>query len=138
VNPAPNDPGDYVGFERVYFGVQVRQEAHGTARDGRRDEIQIAVSPAILDETCRVLRDKFHFSEARIAETRALIEACTVLVHPKARLNVITEDSDDDRILECAVESGSDTIVPGTKTCSAGVGIRTSGSCRLRSFWRQG
>jgi uncharacterized protein len=62
-----------------------------------------------------VLRDKFHFSEARIAETRALIEACTVLVHPKARVNVITEDSDDDRILECAVESGSDTIVTGDK-----------------------
>jgi uncharacterized protein len=78
-----------------------------------RDEIQIAVSPAILDETCRVLRDKFDFSEARIAETRALIEACTV--HPKARLNVITEDPNDDRILECAVESGSDTIVTGDK-----------------------
>jgi predicted nucleic acid-binding protein len=44
-----------------------------------------------------------------------LIAACTVLVHPKAGLNVITEDPDDNRILECAGESGSDTIVTGDK-----------------------
>ena len=35
------------------------------------------------------------------------------MVTPTESLNVVTEDPDDDRILECAVASGSDVIVTG-------------------------
>lgn len=65
-----------------------------------RGEIEIAVSQAIIDETIGVLRDKFGFSKERLSETRAVIEACTIMVTPKAKLTVISEDEPDNRILE--------------------------------------
>ena len=78
-----------------------------------RGEIEIAVSQAIIDETLSVLRDKFAFSRKRLDETRAVIEACTIMVTPTTKLNVIPEDESDNRILECALESGSDFIITG-------------------------
>ena len=68
-----------------------------------REEIEIAVSQAIIDETLGVLRDKFAFSRERLDETRAVIEACTTMVAPTTKLNVIPEDESDNRILECAI-----------------------------------
>jgi uncharacterized protein len=78
-------------------------------------EIQLMISDDILNETLRVMREKFNLPDERIAKAKEYIGGCTERVHPKARLTVITEDPDDDRILECAVESGSDTIVTGDK-----------------------
>lgn len=78
-----------------------------------KKEVQVAISQPILDETLRVLREKFKMPPERLQEAEALIRSCTVMVEPKTRLNVITEDEPDNRILECAVESGSDTIVTG-------------------------
>ena len=37
------------------------------------------------------------------------------MVAPTQTLNVIAEDPDDDRVLECAVASGSDVIVTGDR-----------------------
>ena len=39
----------------------------------------------------------------------------TRLVTPSQTLNIIGEDPDDNRILECAAEAGSDVIVSGDK-----------------------
>jgi putative PIN family toxin of toxin-antitoxin system len=83
-------------------------------------EIDIAVSQPIINETVRVLRDKFGFSSAKLEEARTMIEACTTMITPTKTLSIISEDEPDNsedepdnRILECAVESGSDTIVSG-------------------------
>jgi predicted nucleic acid-binding protein len=56
----------------------------------RKGEINLTVSAAILDEMAEMLQ-------------RAV------------QLDVIKEDPDDNRILECAVASGSDYIVSGDK-----------------------
>jgi len=37
------------------------------------------------------------------------------MITPTQSLNVIAEDPDDDKIIECAVASGSDVIVTGDK-----------------------
>ena len=60
-----------------------------------------------------MLGDKFAFSRVRLDETRAVIENCTIMVTPTTKLNVIPEDESDNRILECALESGSDFIITG-------------------------
>jgi len=39
----------------------------------------------------------------------------THLVTPSQTLNIIKEDPEDNRILECAAEAGSDVIVSGDK-----------------------
>ena len=80
-----------------------------------KQDIQVAISQPILDETLRVLREKFKMAPDRLREAEALIRSCTVMVAPVMQLDVITEDEPDNRILECAVESGSDTVVTGDK-----------------------
>ena len=76
-------------------------------------EIEIAISQPIMDETTRVLRDKFGRSEERLAETEEWIRSFTRLVVPKQALDVIKEDPPDNRILECAEAAFSEFIVSG-------------------------
>jgi uncharacterized protein len=79
----------------------------------RKGEIILTVSEAILDEIADVLARKFKFTPERLAVSRKFITDVARTVHPSTRLNVIKEDPDDDRILECAVAAGSDYIVSG-------------------------
>jgi putative PIN family toxin of toxin-antitoxin system len=76
-------------------------------------EIDVAISQPILDEVLRILRQKFKRSEADLAEAEERIRSFTQMVTPTDSLNVVVEDPDDNRILECAVASGSDVIVTG-------------------------
>jgi predicted nucleic acid-binding protein len=62
-----------------------------------------------------VLGKKFGKTGEELLEVEALIRAATHEVTPTRTLNVIQEDPDDNRILECAVEAGSDVIVSGDK-----------------------
>jgi putative PIN family toxin of toxin-antitoxin system len=71
-------------------------------------EIGIATSEPIPNETLRVLHEKFNWLAADLEAARNLILTCTQLVHPRQKLAVITEDPSDNRILECALESGAD------------------------------
>jgi len=78
--------------------------------------IRIDISDAIMAELMRVLREDFawdgyrlHFMQQRLLELEI-----TKRVQPKQALKVI-DDPDDDRILECAVEAGSEFIVTNDK-----------------------
>jgi putative PIN family toxin of toxin-antitoxin system len=79
----------------------------GLARAG---SIRMDVSDAILDEPITVLRDDFHWDGYRMKFARLELERLGNLVAPKMILNV-TVDPDDNRIVECAVEAGSDFLV---------------------------
>jgi predicted nucleic acid-binding protein len=48
-----------------------------------------------------------------LAEDRAYIEACTVRVVSTERLHVVTDDEDDNRVLECAVAGECEYVVTG-------------------------
>jgi predicted nucleic acid-binding protein len=64
----------------------------------------------------RVLRrPKFGWSDDRIARAINQISAFTEHVEPKHRVNVVTEDLTDNRIIECAAASGSEYLVSGDK-----------------------
>ena len=78
-------------------------------------EIEIAISQPLIDEVRRVLRDKFGPSEEAVREAEAWIHSFTRLVAPKQMLDIIIEDPDDNGILECAAEAGSQYIVSGDK-----------------------
>ena len=77
--------------------------------------IRIDISDAILDETIRVLRDKFGWDGYRLHDARLRMASFTNRVTPAQTLDVIKEDPPDNRILECAVEAGSDYIVTWDK-----------------------
>ena len=94
----------------VYGGTPLRL-LH-LAIDG---DLDVAVSQPILDETLRILREKFGWSEERVHGATALIVGFARQVSPPQNLNVIKEDEPDNRILECAAEAGSEYIVSGDK-----------------------
>jgi len=83
----------------------------GIARIGT---IRIDTSDAILTETIAVLRDKFDWSGYRLHFARLELQKLANVVEP-ARTFKVVDDPDDDRILECAVEAGSDFIVTQDK-----------------------
>jgi putative PIN family toxin of toxin-antitoxin system len=78
-------------------------------------EIEIAISQPIIDETIRILKDKFGWSTADLGGVLSVIRSCTTFVTPTDRLEVVDSDADDNRIVECAVASGSSVIVTGDK-----------------------
>jgi len=76
--------------------------------------IHLAVSDDILDEVTRVLRrEKFGWPEAEIDRALAQISLFAEHVEPKQRIDAITEDPTDNRIIECAVASRSEYLVTG-------------------------
>jgi putative PIN family toxin of toxin-antitoxin system len=84
----------------------------GMARAGI---FRIDVSDAILDELLTVLRDDFRWDGYRLHFGREQIANMANRVVPRQRLDIIKEDPDDNRILECAVEAKSDFIVSADK-----------------------
>ena len=79
----------------------------GMARAGI---IRVDTSDAILDETIGVLRDKFGWDGYRLRFARLELLKLANRVEPKQKLTA-ADDPDDDRVLECALEAGSDFII---------------------------
>ena len=82
------------------------------AKDGVLD---VAVSPAILAETQRVLRGKFNWPESALENVKSILESYTQMVTPTEAISAVQDDPDDNRILECAKASGSDAIITRDK-----------------------
>jgi putative PIN family toxin of toxin-antitoxin system len=76
-------------------------------------EINLTTSQAILDEMADVLVRKFDATPEEVVEAKQIIGVAARTVQPAVQLDVIKDDPDDDRILECAVSAGSDYIVTG-------------------------
>jgi hypothetical protein len=86
-----------------------------------------------------VLRDKFKRAPEELAGDRAYIEACTVRVVPTERLNVVPDDEDDNRLLECAVARECECVVTGDGDLlrmgsDEGIRILSSGSSSSASL----
>ena len=76
-------------------------------------EIEIAISQPIIDETRRILRDKFGWSQARLDDVEAWLSSITRLVALRQTLDIVKQNPPDNRILECAVEDSSLYVVSG-------------------------
>lgn len=81
----------------------------------RAGGIRLAISEAVMEETLRVLREKFHWPEDALREAAANINEFTERVRPSQLVDVIQEDPADNRILECAIAANSDFIVTGDR-----------------------
>src|SRR4051794_31196445 len=73
-------------------------------------EIEVAISEPIVQETLRILRDKFGWSDERLQGAEATMNLHATKVTPTQALNVVPGDADENRIIECAVASGSEAI----------------------------
>ncbi|MBN2015906.1 putative toxin-antitoxin system toxin component, PIN family [Candidatus Dojkabacteria bacterium] len=80
-----------------------------------KDELEVLVSPFILSELERILRNKFEWKDERVIRVLNLITAKSIEVRPRNSLSVIKGKDADNRILECAVEGKADYIISGDR-----------------------
>jgi putative PIN family toxin of toxin-antitoxin system len=85
-----------------------------------KQELTVYVSKDIILEMSKVLlypKIAEILRKANVDEREILraIEANSIIVKPKLKLQVIDEDVEDNKILECALASGADIIVSGDK-----------------------
>ena len=74
-------------------------------------KVRLFISDAIMDEVLEVLETKFNHSPKRLALEKKYIGKCTVRCVPKVRLDVVKDDRDHDKIVECAVHSRSEAVI---------------------------
>jgi uncharacterized protein len=75
----------------------------------------LLLSHDILAEVAFVLRNKFGWSNYQVEQVYMFLNDTGLIVTPAKKISVIKEDDADNRILECALEGGSDYIVSGDK-----------------------
>ncbi len=80
----------------------------------RFGKIQLILSPQILKEFKEVIsRPKFGFSQEQINNALKQIINISSIVMPSVKINIIKDDAEDNKILECAVSGKVDYIVSG-------------------------
>jgi putative PIN family toxin of toxin-antitoxin system len=94
----------------IFFGGKPRQ----ILEKAIRGEIRLCLSEPILEELKGVLqRSKFDYSPEMIQFILTELMSIADFVNPSETLNVVLEDSEDNRILECAVEAKVNYIISG-------------------------
>lgn len=78
-------------------------------------EIQVYVSWEILEELKKILKRDFDEQDNSIEEQIRLIERYAFIVEPNIRLDIVKDDPDDNKILECAIASEAEFIITGDK-----------------------
>lgn len=73
--------------------------------------IEIYISPEILNELEKVLKRDFKEDKEFIDRQTALILEYGNLVRPINKLNIVKEDPDDNKIIECAFTAKADFII---------------------------
>ncbi len=79
-----------------------------------KGKIHVFISPDILSELRDVLsRKKFGFSPERVDIIIREIESITTMVNPAKKYSIVSHDSDDNIIIDCAMESRVEYIITG-------------------------
>ena len=76
-------------------------------------KIVVYTSPAILTELEKVLHRDFKEDQEFVERQIALILEYAEIVRPLHQVNVVKEDPDDNKIIECALTAAADYIVSG-------------------------
>jgi uncharacterized protein len=74
-------------------------------------DAKLYTSMPILQEYSRVIRRDFPQFASRLPKLVGNIMAFSILVEPSVKLNAVPDDPDDNRILECAAESGAEFVL---------------------------
>ena len=93
--------------------------SQGTSRQAldlvRGGAVTLVLSPFILEEAADVLRAKFAWDEGRVQTALEMIKGLSTLVSPVDRLSVVKDDTQDNRIVECAFLGRAAYLVSGDK-----------------------
>ena len=79
-----------------------------------RGEIRLCLSEPMLEELKGVLqRSKFDYSPEMIQFILTELMSISDFVNPSESINIVAEDPEDNRILECAVAANADCVITG-------------------------
>jgi putative PIN family toxin of toxin-antitoxin system len=84
-------------------------------RLARERKYVLLLSPAIVAETARILRNRFRWQEGPLQERIRVLVGVSELVSPKTLPDAVPDDPDDNHIVACAVEGRADLIVSGDR-----------------------
>jgi len=94
----------------ILFGGKPRQ----ILEKAIRGEIRLCLSEPIVEELRGVLgRSKFDYSPEMIQFILTEVTGIADFVNPSETIDVVLEDPEDNRILECAVEAKANYIISG-------------------------
>jgi len=97
-------------------GVFFRGPPHEILEAWRDGKIQLLLSPAILDEYQRVMRElAVQFPEIKVEALIDFVIVHSEIILPSLLPPVIQVDPSDDKFLECAVAGEATCIVTGDK-----------------------
>lgn len=117
MNPASGGELRVVLDTNVYISAFAHPERpiYHVWRHALERRYQLLISSAIVNELADVLRTDFHWEERRLRRRIRLVTRVGTIITPYIALNVIPDDPDDDRILECAVAGRANLIVSGDR-----------------------
>ncbi|MBU4190624.1 MAG: putative toxin-antitoxin system toxin component, PIN family [Candidatus Thermoplasmatota archaeon] len=79
-------------------------------------KIRLLTSPAILLEFEEVLsREKFGLTRTQVQRIVSLLIHSSEVIESKTKIILITEDPDDNKLLECAIDGRAKYIITGDK-----------------------
>lgn len=76
-----------------------------------KENIQIFSSQEIIEEYKEILARDFDYDEQEIGEILERVFQFLTLVNPSKKVDIVKEDSEDNKIVECALESKADYII---------------------------
>ena len=74
-------------------------------------DVDIFSSSEILEEYQKILRRDFDYTEEKINKIMIVISAFLKIVEPKEKVDAVKDDPDDNKVIECALASGSEYIL---------------------------
>jgi putative PIN family toxin of toxin-antitoxin system len=84
-------------------------------RLARERKYVLLLSPAIVTETARILRNRFQWPERLLQDRIRVLVAVAELVSPRDLPDAVPDDPDDNHIVACAIEGRADLIVSGDR-----------------------
>jgi uncharacterized protein len=94
----------------------------------------LVTSPALLDELDEKLRMKFEVVSEDADAIRIKLEKIAYLVRPDMMLDIVKDDPDDNRVLECAVTGKATHVVSGDRHLLKLISYETMPIMTVRQF----
>ncbi len=85
--------------------------AHKLLKNFILSDAEIFTTQDILDETIEVLKRDFEYSKDEAKNIIEKILLFAKLIEPKQKVEIIKDDPDDNKVIECAIESSSNYII---------------------------